>query len=444
MAYGYGSQMYGSRPGLQATPRPSILPKRPMAGGQMVPQPTDILNTPLEGWRFQNINAGRMPPVPADVQRQLTPSAYGTGQAGSANGYVSVPGQAAPLFRGEIRNRVYGETMAPSQQGPYGSLGGSSGRLDAMRQAAMGQQSDMGAGPSHRPWNPELMARIESMRPQRGQKYHMLPGLANGPALTPDGQYHKDPVTGQPGWVSPEHMNNWMFQRLRKQGIDGTGMSPEQMRGADSANQAARRDAMAQNRQAYYARRAGRPMVRTMGNLLGGPQSGAADTGGGTPFNPEASGWTPPAEGDDADARQASLEGLAGELDNEGVVMNPNVRSRLGRFNQDELRGLQEDSTGWGPGGDSLWDSFAGGGMARNFANLIPGLSGIIGPALPPASEMDPNSEINRKRRLRKILGEYLNPQQAQQNVRPVGLAPAQGRPQTSVQIPMGNNLFGM
>ncbi|QDT57288.1 hypothetical protein Pan44_53560 [Caulifigura coniformis] len=145
-----------SIPSLRGGATPPAMPNRsdyyPTAPAPTVPFPGSPIARQGSAY-FPSTVLGQMDPYEARAQ---VPSLYGTGDA---NGYTSRSMGAMPTFRAEIARRVQRENMAPSAIGPYGSLGGSSGRLGAMQQAVAAQPQQ--GAPQHHAWNPALMAQIQ-------------------------------------------------------------------------------------------------------------------------------------------------------------------------------------------------------------------------------------------------------------------------------------------
>jgi hypothetical protein len=344
---------------------------------------------------------------------------YGTGQAGSANGYVSAPAEPAPMFRGEIRNRVYQENMAPSQQGPYGSLGGSGGRAGRMAQLVQ-QQNSMGSGRNEEfaalPFEEKMKIVRGNLAGAKGYSSSRADQLG---ITQPERPVFRggvnDTMVPDPSLTDAQRQTMWMQPAELAQ------------RNANRAAQMARMAQQKKLRQQVFAERSvrsqfGGALPSEMAPFTARP--GAAGTPGSSDFNPESQGWVPPAADATPEDRANSLSGLVGFLDDPGMTLDK-ARSRLGRFNRDELGGVLNDNTGWGPGGDSVWDHIGGGGIG-GLIGSIPGL-GFMRNVMP-GDAADPNSPLNQKRQIRQILGQYLNPQQ-QSGIRPLGIAVAPGMP---------------
>ena len=234
--------------------------------------------------------------------------AYGDYNYSAPTDYMGRP-QADPLLRTAIRARNYSERMAPSQLGPYGSLGGSGGRAAglaalAQREAAKPQNVFTEQGRFSRPGMTfqqkmdEVRRNIALAGGYTRQKNAEILGQAierTGPvpdpvfqggmndSMVPDAEL--TPVQRQTMWHTPEDM------AIR------------------NANKAAQQERMRKNselRKQLFADR-----VRNMyGRVQGAPQGAApqGSTGSGNPRVDNPTGWKPADNGATADERTQNLD----------------------------------------------------------------------------------------------------------------------------------------
>ena len=311
--------------------------------------------------------------------------AYGDYNYSAPTDYMGRP-QADPLLRTAIKARNYSERMAPSQLGPYGSLGGSGGRAAglaalAQREAAKPQNVFTEQGRFSRPGMTfqqkmdEVRRNIALAGGYTRQKNAEILGQAierTGPvpdpvfqggmndSMVPDAEL--TPVQRQTMWHTPEVMAE------------------------RNANRAAQQERMRKNaelRKQLFADR-----VRNMHGRAQGP--GPAPTAQQQVDQSIArpSGWARPEEGATPDMREQSIDSFVG---NQKFDADPNlVANELKKnYSDQEIRGLRNRNSGlltentlFSTIGDWLWpgqsDEITDQTRFRDFARRALGQQGVI------------------------------------------------------------------
>lgn len=346
-----------------------------------------------------NINSIR-----AQQYRSQVPSLYGNtdrlGTTGNANGYVSGQYQT-PIdygMRQWAQHQVYNEQMAPSQLGPYGALGGSSGRGAMMGQLAQQQQMPQApmAGPA---WDPNLMAQIQQQRRQVAPNAsgRMVDGYGV-PVDPATGQHYQNPETGGSMWMSPGEFSSRMQNR-----------QAQLARMAEASKQRKMQHAERLVRRQYGGALPSELSQFMGGGKAGGPNGGPAATGYGDP------GMLP--QDATPEQKQANLEAILGSLDPNSDPQA--IRQRLGQFSDEELQNVLDENTGW----------FMDTPLTTWFGDFLdgPGHTGI-------------DNVRKRREMLRRVLGQQ--PQQQSGPQAPVGapaMTPEQKRQQFWLNLGMGN-----
>jgi hypothetical protein len=272
--------------------------------------------------------------IRAQQYRAGIPSLYGNadrlGTTGSANGYVS--GQAqTPIdysMRQWAQHQVYNNQMAPPELGPYGSLGGSSGRGEMMRRLLQQQQGETGMTSGSQPWNPETMAQIQQQRRQTAPNASGTMVDGYGVPVDPaTGQHYRNPETGGSMWMSPQEFSRRMQNR-----------SAQQARMAEASKQR-----KMQHAERLVRRQYGGALPGELNQFMGGTQGGrnAGNPAGATGFGDP--GMLP--KDSTPDQRQSHLDSLLGAMNPDASQQD--IRSRLGQYSDEELQAMLDSNTGW-------------------------------------------------------------------------------------------------
>lgn len=205
---------------------------------------------------------------PGEARAQVQ-SPYGVG---TANGYVSRPGERVPFNQLMAGMSPQDRAIAAGDSGgPFGSMGGSSSRAAGLATLAQNMPQPPAAGGAPLPWNPALMAQVQAQRknPTTPQAIEQANLWRNAQRLNPTAPNY------DPAYAARWNANRYGGQ-LGAAGIDTNGMSAAEIQSAARSVANSRAQAMAQNRSNYFAQRSGRRVASPYGQA---PMPGLAGNG---------------------------------------------------------------------------------------------------------------------------------------------------------------------
>lgn len=310
--------------------------------------------------------------------------AYGDYNYSAPTDYMGRP-QADPLLRTAIKARNYSERMAPSQLGPYGSLGGSGGRAAglaalAQREAAKPQNVFTEQGGFSRP-GMTFEQKMDEVR----RNIALAGGYTRQKNAEILMQNRHRMYEGEPSFQGG--MNDTMVPDIDLTPTERRTMwhTPEVM-AERNANRAAQQERMRRNselRKQLFADR-----VRNMHGRAQGPGPAEIAQQQVDQSIARPSGWARPEEGATPDMREESIDSF---VRNQNFNANPDLVANELRnnYSDQEIRGLLNRNSGlftentlFSTIGDWLWpgqsDEITDQTRFRDFARRALGQQGVI------------------------------------------------------------------